>query len=126
MNYAVCSLWYSQCLPFEPPHFGATDAGGTVGGMVAAGWSGPARASVGAVRDYVLAQEGASHFLDLYTDLLRTIGAGYRREGKHYMTLAIGCTGGKHRSVAMSQALAARLTTDRVATFVVHRDLGRE
>lgn len=43
-----------QCLPFEPPHFGGDPAGGTVGGMVAAGLSGPARASVGAVRDYVL------------------------------------------------------------------------
>ena len=58
------------------------------------------------VRDYVLAQNGADTFLDLYTELLRTVGAGYRREGKHYLTLAIGCTGGMHRSVAISEALA--------------------
>ena len=78
------------------------------------------------VRDYVLAQQGAETFLDLYTELLRTVGAGYRREGKHYLTLAIGCTGGKHRSVAISEALAARLRAMDVHTTVMHRDLGRE
>ena len=78
------------------------------------------------VRDYVLAQNGADTFLDLYTELLRTIGAGYRREGKHYLTLAIGCTGGKHRSVAISEALAVRLRAMDVHTTVMHRDLGRE
>ena len=51
---------------------------------------------------------------------------GYLREGRRYATIAIGCTGGKHRSVAMTQAVAARLTTEQVASFVVHRDLGRE
>jgi UPF0042 nucleotide-binding protein len=79
-----------------------------------------------AVRDYVLSQEGASEFLDRYTDILQIIGAGYRREGKRYLTLAVGCTGGKHRSVAMSQQLADRLTASGVRTTVVHRDLGRE
>ncbi len=78
------------------------------------------------VRDYVLAQNGASEFLDQYTALLRTIGAGYRREGKHFLTLAVGCTGGKHRSVAMSEQLAQRLRDQGVMTTVVHRDLGRE
>ena len=78
------------------------------------------------VRDYVLEQDGALRFLDIYTDLLATIGAGYRREGKHYLTLAIGCTGGKHRSVAVSEALAQRLRDMDVHTTVVHRDLGRE
>ena len=43
-----------------------------------------------------------------------------------YVTLAVGCTGGKHRSVAVAEALRARLTSDEVATFVVHRDLGQE
>ncbi|MEP6853046.1 MAG: RNase adapter RapZ [bacterium] len=79
-----------------------------------------------AVRDYVLSQEGAGPFLDQYTALLETIGAGYRREGKHYLTLAVGCTGGKHRSVAISEALATRLTERGVHASVVHRDLGRE
>ncbi|GAB2868683.1 UPF0042 nucleotide-binding protein [Lentzea nigeriaca] len=81
----------------------------------------------GEVRNYVLSQEGADEFLDRYHELLRLIGAGYRREGKRYLTLAIGCTGGKHRSVALSEELAARLASeDGVAVKVVHRDLGRE
>jgi RNase adapter protein RapZ len=79
------------------------------------------------VRNYVLTQEGAEEFLDRYHELLRLIGAGYRREGKRYLTLAIGCTGGKHRSVTISEELARRLSDeDRMAVKVVHRDLGRE
>lgn len=81
----------------------------------------------GEVRNYVLSQEGADEFLDRYHELLRLIGAGYRREGKRYLTLAIGCTGGKHRSVALSEELATRLASeDGMAVKVVHRDLGRE
>jgi UPF0042 nucleotide-binding protein len=78
------------------------------------------------VRDYVLSQEGAKEFLDRYTEILKIIGAGYTRESKRYLTLAVGCTGGKHRSVAMSEQLAQRLTEMGVQTTVVHRDLGRE
>ena len=79
------------------------------------------------VRNYVLSQEGADEFLDRYYDLLKLIGAGYQREGKRYLTLAVGCTGGKHRSVAISEELASRLSSDdRMAVKVVHRDLGRE
>jgi UPF0042 nucleotide-binding protein len=79
------------------------------------------------VRNYVLSQEGAEEFLDRYLELLRLIGAGYRREGKRYLTLAIGCTGGKHRSVSISEELARRLADeDGMAVKVVHRDLGRE
>jgi UPF0042 nucleotide-binding protein len=79
------------------------------------------------VRNYVLTQEGADEFLDRYHELLRLIGAGYRREGKRYLTLAVGCTGGKHRSVAISEELASRLAAeDGMAVKVVHRDLGRE
>src|SRR3954454_23343014 len=78
------------------------------------------------VRDYVLAQPGAGEFLDRATDLLTLIGKGYEREGKRYLTLAIGCTGGKHRSVAMAGQLAGRLTSSGVDVRVVHRDLGRE
>ncbi len=79
-----------------------------------------------AVRDYVLSQESAGPFLDTYLEVLDIIGAGYRREGKQYLTLAVGCTGGKHRSVAMSQELVRRLTERGVRATVVHRDLGRE
>ncbi len=78
------------------------------------------------VRDYVLAQPGAVEFLDRYADLLRLVGEGYRREGKFYATIAIGCTGGKHRSVTMAEELAGRLTAAGMDVAVVHRDLGRE
>jgi UPF0042 nucleotide-binding protein len=79
------------------------------------------------VRNYVLSQEGADEFLDRYYELLKLIGAGYQREGKRYLTLAVGCTGGKHRSVAISEELSRRLSSDdRMAVKVVHRDLGRE
>jgi UPF0042 nucleotide-binding protein len=78
------------------------------------------------VRDYVLAQQGALSFLDQYASILDTIGAGYRRESKRYLTLAVGCTGGKHRSVVMSEQLAERLRATGVRATVVHRDLGRE
>ena len=79
------------------------------------------------VRNYVLSQEGAEEFLDRYHELLKLIGAGYRREGKRYLTLAVGCTGGKHRSVAISEELSGLLSTeDGMTVKVVHRDLGRE
>lgn len=79
------------------------------------------------VRDYVLGQPGAEEFLDTYHRLLNVVIDGYRREGKRYMTVAIGCTGGKHRSVAMAEALAGRLQGgDELTVRVLHRDLGRE
>src|SRR4051794_5720260 len=78
------------------------------------------------VADYVLSQESAGPFLDKYMDILQIIGAGYRREGKQYLTLAVGCTGGKHRSVAMADELVRRLTELGVRATAVHRDLGRE
>ena len=78
------------------------------------------------VRHYVLAQDGAEQFLDRYTELLEIIGAGYTREGKHYLTLAVGCTGGKHRSVVMAAQFAERLRALGVRANVVNRDLGRE
>lgn len=80
-----------------------------------------------AVRDYVLAQDGAQDYLDTYHHLLQLTVNGYRREGKRYMTVAVGCTGGKHRSVAMSEALAALLAEhDDLSVRVMHRDVGRE
>ncbi|OBF11614.1 RNase adapter RapZ [Mycobacterium sp. ACS4331] len=79
------------------------------------------------VRDYVLGQPGAGRFLDTYHELLGLVVDGYRREGKRYMTVAIGCTGGKHRSVAIAEALAARLSSGQhLSARVLHRDLGRE
>jgi UPF0042 nucleotide-binding protein len=79
-----------------------------------------------AVRDYVLAQIGAPEFLDTYEQLLQIVGAGYQREGKRYATVAIGCTGGKHRSVAIAEELATRMRAHGVDATVLHRDLGRE
>ena len=78
------------------------------------------------VNDFVVAQTGAAEFLDTYAALIDLVADGYLIEGKRYVTIAIGCTGGKHRSVAMSENLAARLVKAGVETQVLHRDLGRE
>jgi UPF0042 nucleotide-binding protein len=78
------------------------------------------------VRDYVLGQTDAGPFLDRYTAVLEVIGAGYVRESKQYLTVALGCTGGKHRSVVLAQQLADRLAALGVQAHVVNRDLGRE
>jgi RNase adapter protein RapZ len=78
------------------------------------------------VRDYVLGQPGAKKFLDAFVEAMQTALPGFEREGKRFVTLAVGCTGGKHRSVAMAEQLAARLAETGAAIQVVHRDLGRE
>jgi RNase adapter protein RapZ len=78
------------------------------------------------VRDYVLGQPGAAEFLDSYLAALRVVLDGYEREGKRFVTLAIGCTGGKHRSVAVAEHIAAQLGGKGPAVQVLHRDLGRE
>lgn len=79
-----------------------------------------------AVADYVRAQPGAEEFLDGYVPVLAMVAEGYLREGKRFMRVAIGCTGGKHRSVAMSEEISRRLVSLGHAARVVHRDLGRE
>lgn len=78
------------------------------------------------VSNYVLAQQDAVQFLDLYANILNIVEDGYLREGKRFVTVAIGCTGGKHRSVAVAEHLGARLIKDNVEVRVAHRDLGRE
>ncbi len=86
------------------------------------------------VREYVLGQPATRQFLDRYTELLEILVAGYRQEGKRFLTLAVGCTGGKHRSVTIAEELAARLAAlgradeqhDAIEVQVSHRDLGRE
>jgi UPF0042 nucleotide-binding protein len=79
------------------------------------------------VRDFVLAQEGAGEFIERYAEALEPVLAGYQRENKRHVTIAIGCTGGKHRSVAMARELAQRLeTVPGVGVSVKNRDLGRE
>nr|WP_064439088.1 RNase adapter RapZ [Hoyosella altamirensis] len=79
------------------------------------------------VREYVLSQAGAGEFLKTLRDLLAPVLKGYRTEGKRYMTIGVGCTGGKHRSVAMTEAIAQILSEDDGITVRTrHRDLGRE
>jgi UPF0042 nucleotide-binding protein len=78
------------------------------------------------VSGYVLGQADAGEFLDRYTDVLRLLIPGYRREGKRYLTLAVGCTGGKHRSVAIAEEFARRLRDEGIDAAARHRDLGRE
>ncbi|MDR7234658.1 RNase adapter RapZ [Agrococcus sediminis] len=79
------------------------------------------------VADYVLEQEGAAEFADRYLEALRPVLAGFARENKLHAVLGVGCTGGKHRSVAMAEHLASRLSgTPGLRVAVKHRDLGRE
>ena len=73
-----------------------------------------------------MAQRGAPEFVERVVALMDPVTAGYLREGRRYVTVAVGCTGGKHRSVAVAEELRARLRSDDIATFVVHRDLGQE
>jgi UPF0042 nucleotide-binding protein len=78
------------------------------------------------VRDFVLGQPGAKEFLDAFVEAMRAALAGFEREGKRFLTLAVGCTGGKHRSVAVAEQLAAMLAEAGAEVQVTHRDLGRE
>ncbi|MEV0433206.1 RNase adapter RapZ [Nocardia sp. NPDC050413] len=83
------------------------------------------------VSDYVLSQPGAQDYLRTCHHLVDLTTTGYRQEGKRYMTVAVGCTGGKHRSVAIAEALGERIGADTGPAAVdvvrvVHRDLGRE
>lgn len=92
-------------------------------------WDPALRESTGqdaSVRDSVLAQPAAQDFLEAYSRVVRIISDGYIVEGKRYVTIAIGCTGGKHRSVAMAAELAQRLRDMGIQTLVMNRDLGRE
>ncbi|NUS73244.1 MAG: RNase adapter RapZ [Corynebacteriales bacterium] len=79
-----------------------------------------------AVSEYVFAQSGVSEFLDSYANVVAAMAPGYRREGKHHVMIAIGCTGGRHRSVASAEALAERLRTKGLSASTLHRDMGRE
>jgi UPF0042 nucleotide-binding protein len=78
------------------------------------------------VSDYVLSREGALDVLDHYAAIVNLIADGYVREGKRYVTVGVGCTGGRHRSVAMVERLAGMLREQGHQVVVQHRDLGRE
>ena len=79
-----------------------------------------------AVSDYVLSQDGAREYVDNFVDLLSSTLGGYRHEGKDFITVGIGCTGGHHRSVAVAEAVGKRLRQQgHVDVNVIHRDLER-
>jgi UPF0042 nucleotide-binding protein len=78
------------------------------------------------VAEYVLDQPDAETFLGGYIPVLAGVAEGYLREGKRFMRVAIGCTGGKHRSVVMAEQIATRLAERGYDTRAMHRDLGRE
>ena len=75
--------------------------------------------------DYVLSSSGAMEFLDAYEKALMIAIDGYAKEDKHFVTIAVGCTGGQHRSVAMSEALAKRLRAQGLEVSVSARELRR-
>lgn len=80
-----------------------------------------------AVAEYVLDSAGAREFVDSYVAALRPVLRGYQTENKRYATIAIGCTGGKHRSVAISKKIAEMLSNEKdVSVHLKHRDLGKE
>lgn len=78
------------------------------------------------VAEFVKSRPDAEEFLQVYVPVIETVAAGYLREGKRFMTVAIGCTGGKHRSVAMTEEVAARLVARGYDARAQHRDLGNE
>ncbi len=78
------------------------------------------------VSAYVLGQRGARTFVETCVRLVNATAPGFEREGKRYLTVAIGCTGGKHRSVAIAEEMVRRLRQLRLGAYAYHRDLGRE
>jgi len=78
-----------------------------------------------AVSEYVLAAEEAARFVDQVEAMLRDLLPAFRREGKAYLTIGIGCTGGHHRSVAISEELSRRLRNEGIAISMFHRDIER-
>jgi UPF0042 nucleotide-binding protein len=78
------------------------------------------------VADFVLSDANAHEFVDKYLEMIQPVLRGYATENKHFTTIAIGCTGGKHRSVAVAERIADALRRSGHAVRVRHRDLGRE
>jgi RNase adapter protein RapZ len=77
------------------------------------------------VRAYVLGQEAAGEFLDNLQPLLEQLLPAFVAEGKAYLTIALGCTGGRHRSVAIAEEIAARLRAGGHRVGVIHRDVDK-
>jgi UPF0042 nucleotide-binding protein len=79
-----------------------------------------------AVARYVLDRPVAQEFVDRTTDLLRFLLPQYAREGRRYLTVGVGCTGGQHRSVALAEEMGRRLTASGLVVRVRHRELARK
>lgn len=77
------------------------------------------------VRDYVMEQEATAEFLDRSRDLFGVLLPGYQNEGRHYLTLAVGCTGGRHRSVVLAEEIAQQIQEKGFRARVIHRDVQR-
>ena len=77
------------------------------------------------VRNYVLDQSVTSDFLDRTRDLFAVLLPGYAGEGRHYLTVAVGCTGGRHRSVVLAEEIGAFIREKGFAASVIHRDVER-
>jgi UPF0042 nucleotide-binding protein len=77
------------------------------------------------VREFVLDQPETQAFLDKVVDLLLSLEPAFVREGKSYLTIAFGCTGGRHRSVVLADVLRGRLAEGGFAATVFHRDIDR-
>ena len=78
------------------------------------------------VATYVLGQDGAEDFVARWVDLIEGVADGYLRQGKRFAQVAIGCTGGKHRSVTVTEEVVRRLQGRGIEARAYHRDLGRE
>jgi UPF0042 nucleotide-binding protein len=77
------------------------------------------------VKDYVLKQEETTKFLQRFSDMIQYLIPLYKKEGKSYLTIAVGCTGGKHRSVVITEQLAAMMSQQEKDITVRHRDIER-
>jgi UPF0042 nucleotide-binding protein len=78
------------------------------------------------VSEKVLGSDGVSEFVKDYVALINSMIPGYMNEGKKYVTISVGCTGGKHRSVAVAEEIARQLSSNDRSSYATHRDVGRE
>jgi UPF0042 nucleotide-binding protein len=78
------------------------------------------------VRDYVLSQEATNDFIVRTKDMFAVLLPGYQNEGRHYLTVGVGCTGGRHRSVVLAEVIGNLIREQGFAVKVIHRDVDRE